>query len=97
MEFSGKPAALTEFGPSGDLKADTSLGQVQIEIFNCEDQLTLIKRMMDDGLKLVYALNWSGHNAMLNLGKMDVLMNDETALDIFEVKDIFDSLFRAVK
>lgn len=97
MEFSGKPAALTEFGPSSNLKADTSLGQVQIDIFNCEDQLTLIKRMMDDGLKLVYALNWSGHNAMLNLGKMDVLMNDETALDIFEVKDIFDSLFKAVK
>ena len=95
MNFSGKPAALTEFGPSSALKA--APGQAQSEVFSCEDQLALIKRMMDDGLKLVYSLNWSGHNAMLNLGKMDVIMNDETALDIFEVKDIFDSLFKVKK
>ncbi len=95
MNLSGKPAALTEFGPTGDLLAKSAEGEVQSEIFSCADQLDLIKRMMDDGLKLVYVLNWSGSHALLNLGEMDVLMQDETALDIFEVKELFDSLFKS--
>ncbi|MBQ8208845.1 MAG: leucine-rich repeat protein [Clostridia bacterium] len=88
-----KPAALTEFGPSGSLRADASLGQIQIDIFSCREQLDLIKRMLDEGLKLTYVLNWSGSWSMLSLGNMNVLMADESALDLSEVKEIFDIEF----
>ncbi len=97
MELSGKPAALTEFGPSGSLKANASNGEVQSEIFSCREQLEIVKRMMDEGLKLTYVLNWSGSWSMLALGNMDVLMQDETALDIYEIKDIFNDLYLARK
>lgn len=94
MELSGKPAALTEFGPTGALKADASKGQTQIELFSCREQLDIVKRMMKEGLKLTYVLNWSSSWSMLVLGNMDVLMQDETALDVFEIKDIFDGLYK---
>ncbi len=88
-----KPAAITEFGPSGTLLADSSTGQVQSELFSCSDQLAIVKQMMDNDLKVAYVLNWSGAWSMLVLGNMDVLMQDETALDLFEIKDIFDNAY----
>ena len=93
MKLSGKPAALTEFGPSGSLRADATKGEIQSEVFSCREQLEIIKRMMSDGLDLTYVLNWSGSWAMLNLGNMELLMQDETALDLDEVKAIFNSEF----
>lgn len=91
MKISGKPVALTEFGPSGDLKA--TIEQEQCEVFSCRDQLQLIKRMMENGLKLTYVLNWNGQWSMTYLGYMDAIMDDETALDVYEVKELFDEEF----
>lgn len=90
---SGLPAALTEFGPSGDLRADASQGELQIDVFSCKEELDLMKRMMDEGLKLTYVLNWSGNWSMLSMGNMGILMNDEVAFDLPEVKAIFNDEF----
>ena len=95
MNQTNKPVALTEFGPSGSLKANTANGELQIDVFNCEDELNLIKEMMNRDLKLTYVLNWSASWSMLKLGKMDVLMQDEAALDLSEIKGIFDGFFAA--
>ncbi len=92
-----KPAALTEFGPSGSLRADITKGQTQNEVFGCKDELALIKRMMSDGLKVTYVLNWSGSWSMLSLGDMDVIMHDESALDLYEIKAIFNAQFHTRK
>ena len=87
----GLPVAFTEFGPGGSLNADESAGEVQADVFSCRDQLEIVKTMLQGGSKLTYVLNWSGWIAMERLGYMSDLMNDETALDIYEVKDLFDA------
>ncbi len=88
-----KPVALTEFGPSSSsLKAGAD--ENQEDYFSCRDQLDLILRMKEDGYKLTYVLNWSGWISMPNLGYMDELMQHESALDVFEVKDLFDIKYR---
>ena len=88
-----KPVALTEFGPSSsNLKA--GVGEKQEDYFSCRDQLDLILKMKEDGYKLTYVLNWSGWISMQNLGYMDEIMQHESALDIFEIKDMFDVKYR---
>lgn len=92
---SGKPVALTEFGPgSGSLKADTAAGEVQEDYFSCRDQLEIVKRMQSEGLNLTYVLNWSSWISMHELGYMDELMKDETALDLYEIKAKFDTYYK---
>ena len=46
-------------------------------------------------MTLTYVLNWSGPWSMLKLGNMDVLMQDDVALDLSEVKEIFNGFFAA--
>lgn len=87
----GKPVALTEFGPNVPLVMDKETGRT----FDCTDELAIIKQMMARNLKLTYVLNWGGSWSMLKLGKMDALMQDEAALDLSEVKEIFDGFFTA--
>ena len=93
-----KPFGITEFGPYKDsgLVAIESSGktqtEVQIGLFSCEDQLGIIKSMLSN-YKLAFVVNWNGQWSMKALGKMDMLLQDATALDIYEVKDIFNGLF----
>lgn len=93
----GKISALTEFGPSGALKADSALGQIQSDIFSCRDQLELIKRMQAEGMKFCYVLNWNGPYSVLSLGEPKVIMNSSYTLDIFEVAELFGSRFSTRK
>ena len=85
----GKPVALTEFGPSSStLRAPAN--EKQEDYFSCRDQLDILNRMKDDGYKLTYVLNWSGWISIQNLGYMDEIMQHESALDLFELKTLFD-------
>ena len=93
----GKISALTEFGPSGALKADPSLGQKQSDIFSCRDQLELIKRMQLEGMKFCYVLNWNGPYSVLSLGAPKIILNSSYTLDIFEVAELFSTRFCARK
>lgn len=89
----GKPVALTEFGPSSStLRAPAN--EKQEDYFSCRDQLDILNRMKDDGYKLTYVLNWSGWISMQNLGYMDEIMQHESALDLFEIKPLFDVKYK---
>ena len=85
--------ALTEFGPSSSsLRAGAD--EKQEDYFSCRDQLDILNRMKDDGYKLTYVLNWSGWISMQNLGYMDEIMQHESALDLFEIKPLFDVKYK---
>ncbi len=92
VDTTGKMAALTEFGPGGDLLAST--GADQSALFSCKDQLDIVKRMIGDGMSPVYILNWGGNCSLLNMGETELLLNDKSVLNLDEVKKMFNTQYK---
>ena len=92
VDETGKMAALTEFGPGGDLLAPA--GEDQSKRFSCRDQLDIVKRMIGDGMSPVYILNWGGNCSLLNMGETELLLNDKSVLNLSEVKKMFNTEYK---
>ncbi len=83
---------LSEFGPAGDMVADSAAGEVQSEIFSCEDILGILTEMNASGKRVGYVLTWTNHISIPRLGKADVLMQSGIAIGQAELKAMLDAL-----
>ena len=93
MTATGKPFALGEFGPAGDLV--TNLDKSPEYKFNAVDARDLYARLHKDGLSFAWVLLWSSWArvkiSLWNMGGGDVLMNDPSVLDIEKVRAFFEN------
>ena len=80
----GKPFALAEFGPVGDIRTDLALHPDYR--FSCADALDTYKKVIESGISFAYATFWSSWAqvkiSLWNMGKADVLMNDSAVIDL---------------
>ena len=90
-----KIGALTEFGPSGAVKADTY--EKQHEYYSTDSLLTDLWTMLDEGYSFTYLLTW--HNeSFCTIGALGgeeggfEFMNEEYTLGQAEVKAMLDAL-----
>ncbi len=89
-EKSGKPGAITEFGPSGTIKSDNA--EEQQRLYNCMNLYGNIYELVKEGYSFVYLITWYGSYDITNLGRGDELMATDLTLGQAEVKEMFDSL-----
>lgn len=89
----GKPFALGEFGPAGDLV--TNLDKDPEYKFNCADALETYKKVIESGISFSFVTLWSSWAkvkiSLWNMGKADILMNDPNVYDIEKVKSFFET------
>lgn len=87
----GKPAAMTEFGLRNALAANSP--EIQIERYNCMDELETYKSLMASGLGVTYVLNWNGMaSGYLNLGRADEYMAQPETLGTKELSELFTAV-----
>lgn len=77
----GKPSALTEFGPTEAAMA---------EGYNSAALLRDMKMMIDDGYKLTYFLTWAGTMSAVQLGEGDILMNDKMVMTVEDLAEYWN-------
>ncbi len=83
---------INEFGPSGDMIANTEGGEKQEDIFSCENILGILKEMIRAEYNIGYFLTWTDPINIPALGKSDVLMKSEIAIGQAELKAMFEAL-----
>ncbi|MBQ8207224.1 MAG: hypothetical protein IJZ89_00620 [Clostridia bacterium] len=88
----GKPCALTEFGPSGPLKAPNGSGvAVQEKLFNAVDMVELMKSLKRQGLKISYVLTWCGGcGAIYSIGRGEEALADPFCVDLERLKTLYE-------
>ena len=83
---------LNEFGPKGDLIADTDNGEVQADIFSCNSILGFFEEFKRGGFKFGYMLTWTGDVSIPNLGYSDEFMASDITLGLADVRKLFEEL-----
>ncbi len=72
----GKPCAITEFGPAGKLAFKENL-EAQTSAFNSVDILNLMKGMTARGMKCAYMLTWHlNYGALTSMGRAEEALAD---------------------
>ncbi len=88
----GKPFALGEFGPAGDLV--TNLDKSPEYKFNCHDALELFTKLHRDGISFAWVLHWSSWAkvkiSIWNMGGGDVYMSDPSVIDLEKARAYFE-------
>ncbi len=86
----GKPACITEFGPSGNLLPSLEGGE---HPYSAVKQLSLMRGMVDDlGFSMVYFLNWSGKWSIYSFSDAADFMADPM---IYGAKDSYRDLIES--
>jgi hypothetical protein len=89
-DLSGKPGAITEFGPSGALVADKI--EDQPKYYNSMDLYGNLYELLKEGHSFVYLLTWGGKWGIPAMGHGDELMQTDICIGQAEVKAMFDAL-----
>ncbi len=71
LASSGKPVAIAEWGPAGNIRANAELGTKQPDLFTGEDLLKLVRRMSADGYSTTYMLTWTSPITINEMTKGD--------------------------
>lgn len=93
VDLSGKPGAITEFGVTGPLLADTI--DKQPELYTCMDMYDTIYRELiagGDGYSFAYLLTWGAQWGVTAMSLGEELMNTDLCIGQAEVKAMFDAL-----
>ncbi|MBR4295876.1 MAG: hypothetical protein IKT56_03450 [Clostridia bacterium] len=80
LASTGKPVAVAEWGPAGDILRNPEKGTKQEDLFTSEDLLALIRRMSNDGYSASYLMTWTSPWSINEMTKGDVLMGAEGIL-----------------
>ncbi|MBQ8207692.1 MAG: hypothetical protein IJZ89_03050 [Clostridia bacterium] len=88
----GKPCAMTEFGPGGNIRVPRGAPVCEQEkLFSAVDMLELYKSLLRRGLKISYVLTWTpGYGAIYSLGKAKEAMDDGFFYDLEKLNTIYD-------
>ncbi len=89
-DLSGKPGAITEFGPSGTIKGDTP--EEQSKLFNSMNLYGQLYEMSREGYSFTYLLTWGGRWGINYMGKGAEFMATDMALGQKDVKAMLDAL-----
>lgn len=86
----GKPCAITEFGPSGDIHRGAD-HEAQEKVFNAVDMLNLFKNVTRRGLKIAYVLTWHENiGAIHSIGRGKEALDDGFFYDLERLKTIYE-------
>ena len=88
----GKPVAITEFGPAGDICANKEHEQTEDGYFNGRDLLALLDRLHADGRKTAYVMTWTWHWGIHSWKYADELMANEKVADLDRMAKLFDEM-----
>lgn len=88
----GKPVAITEFGPNGDVLATNGHEQIEDGYFNGRDMLALLDRLHADGRKTAYIMTWTWHWGIHSWKYADELMANEKVADLDRMAKLFDEM-----
>ena len=88
----GMPVSICEFGPAGDIKADTDAGQPAL--FSCRNLMGMLEEMrrLDGEYRFAYLLTWVGRSSIPSLGYSDEFMANEKILGQADVKAMLEAL-----
>ncbi len=90
LAATGKPVALTEFGPSGELLAPHDKEQADDGYWTGRDTLALLERLTADGRKPAFLLAWTWHWSVHALKYADELMSAPYIVDRDRLAAMFD-------
>ncbi|MBQ8207913.1 MAG: hypothetical protein IJZ89_04170 [Clostridia bacterium] len=90
VNTANKPSAITEFGPGGDILAETHEGQS--ELYNCMDLYGNLYQLSKEGYSFVYVMTWTGDSSVSVLGEGEEYLAQEMTLGQAEVKAMFEAL-----
>lgn len=89
-DLSRKPGAITEFGPSGIILADTI--EEQPQLYNSMDLYGNLYELTKEGYSFVYLLTWGGKWGIPAMGRGDELMQTDLCIGQAEIKAMLDAL-----
>ena len=84
--------ALTEFGPSKELRANADNNEKQIDVFNSMDANNYLSVIKGTGAKFAYVLSWNGSISFTAMGKSDEFMALDYTIGAKELKTIFNGM-----
>ena len=90
VDHARKPGAITEFGPSGSILADTI--EEQPNLYTSMDMYGNLYELVKEGYSFVYLLTWGGKWGIPAMSKGDELMQTDLCIGQAEVKAMFDAL-----
>lgn len=87
-----KIAAITEFGPRGDLRLPReATDEQQAAVYNSVDAVNIIKTCVEKGLKISYVLTWHTiFGAFSRLGKAKEALDDPFCVDLERLNNLFE-------
>lgn len=89
LASTGKPVALSEWGPAGIFSAKPEEGQKQGDIYNALDLRALLNRMKEDGYYISYLLTWCGKWTLTAITKGDEFMRSKGILGLEDVAQMW--------
>ncbi len=90
VDHARKPGAITEFGPSGSILADTV--EEQPKLYTSMDMYGNLYELVKEGYSFVYLLTWGGKWGIPAMSRGDELMQTDLCIGQAEVKAMFDAL-----
>ncbi len=88
----GKPLAITEFGPTGSKLAPHDREQTEDGFWNGRDTLALLDRLLADGRKMAYFMSWTGHWSIHSWKYCEELMASDKIVDRDKLAVMFDEM-----
>lgn len=88
----GKPLAITEFGPTGDKLAPGDRDQHDEGFWNGRDMLALLDRLFADGRKTAYVMSWTWHWSVHSWKYCEELMANDKIVDRDKLAAMFDEM-----
>lgn len=92
LAATGKPLAITEFGPTGSVLAPRDREQNEEGFWNGRDTLALLDRLHADGRKTAYVMSWTWHWSFHSFKYADELMASSKVVCRDELGEMFDKM-----
>ena len=88
----GKPLAITEFGPTGSVLAPHDKEQTEDGFWNGRDMLALLERLIADGRKTAFVMTWTWHWSIISWKYAKEFMDNKMIVDRDALGIMFDEL-----